>query len=96
MARLEKIRCIVCGSLRGFDAFGLDSRGRSATEPYYELQLGIQEIGGRGRCSWTFEDAPFEAAMALRDRLKAALEQITADLRAAGHEPEADGSSGDD
>lgn len=87
MARRQLIRCIVCGSLRALDAFGLDSRGKPDTEPHYELHLAIQEIGGRGRCSWTFQDVPTDVAVEIRNRMKAALEQITEDLRRVGYEP---------
>jgi len=66
-------------------AFGIEDDGRYAGEyaPGYETELGTQTIGGRGMCSWQFENMPLNLAEALRARLEDILALLKQEIESA-------------
>jgi hypothetical protein len=86
MAIREHLRCTVCGSLRKPEAFGIRSADEFEPGIRYESAVLVQELGGRGKCSWTTQALPTDVAMLQRQRMKEALDQLDAELRDAGVE----------
>ena len=88
MASRPHIRCLACGSLRLQAAFGIEEGTYDPEEaPNYEPGLSVQEIGGRGRCSWNHGGLPLAEARALRASLAAAIDRLDEAIRSAEEYP---------
>jgi len=76
MAVRYHVRCPTCGAPRASEAFGIGEDGVEL--PEYKPELGVNTIGGRGRCSWEWRPLPRPWLVALRDNLRGALARIEA------------------
>ena len=85
MARVVKLYCAGCGSPRSLARFGINEEFEFNADrrPAYELQLRVDEIGGRGRLVVDREPMPLAAARALRDSMAEALAQLDAEIKGA-------------
>lgn len=73
----EYVRCMICGTTRPLEIFGLDENGYPVDDPpAYESQLLVKHVGGRARIHWVHLDLPRHVAEALRDRLRAQLARL--------------------
>jgi hypothetical protein len=90
----EHIKCLVCGSQRPRSAFGIgrfdDYNSREAIA--HDATVSLQTIGGRGRCVWDHQNLSPNLALALRARMKDALENLEQQMRDAGIRLEDDGA----
>lgn len=85
MPTVLRLRCPGCGTPRTLDAFQLD-----AEDPPYELLLGFNHIGGRGRCTWEWEALPLDVAKKLRRRLRRILKKLDEEIAEADPDPDPD------
>ena len=90
MATREHIKCPACGSQRQREAYGIESDGGydPSTATGYPASLGVQTIGGRGRCSWEQQPLPAYLADGLRRRLHDVLQDLEREMIEGGMELE--------
>jgi hypothetical protein len=63
--------------------FGIGPDGYDPSAPIPDAHVGVQEIGGRGRCSWDRRPLSLEDAQALRARYAAVVAQLDAEIAEA-------------
>jgi hypothetical protein len=81
----EHIKCVVCGSQRPRTAFGIGKYDEYPSNAIaYGTTMSLQTIGGRGNCAWDHHDLSGSLALALRARMKDALENLEQQMRDAG------------
>ena len=83
MAIREYLRC-VCGWNRPPKALGIQADGTFKPVYPFTTSLRVDTIGGRGRLTVERIPMPLYIAQGLRAALRAALEQVEADIVEAG------------
>lgn len=73
---------MACGTMRNVGAFGINEDGLVANE-VYDGHVGIQNIGGRGKCRWDRVPLSLDDARALRARYAAVVAQLDAEIAEA-------------
>lgn len=88
MASVTYVCCPGCGRAQKPERLGLNTIGAFDTDiaAPNELGLRIDHIGGRGKLRVERQPLPVAIAIGLRDMLRARLEQVEAELAAAGVE----------
>lgn len=80
MATKFHLRCVVCGCQREpphfFGDHDFEEDFDPSKAPMYELTLGVNKIGGRGRCTWDYEPVSEEVALTLHARLINVTQQL--------------------
>lgn len=86
MADKHTVSCVVCGYDVKPSRLGLRDDGSFVSVVPREMSLRIDHFGGRGRITVERVPLPVNIAIGLRDMLRARLEQVEAELAAAGIE----------
>ena len=86
MGQCISVRCPSCGWDRRPAGLALGPDGQFLDNKPTELSMRIDHIGGRGKLRVERLPLPLPFALGLRDMLLRRLEQVEAELRAAGVE----------
>lgn len=83
MARRTLIRCLCCGTPAKPEKFGFDLDGEPLAPTSYLIALAINDVGGRGMCTWHNEPLPMPLAKALLASMKAAVARLEDEIETA-------------
>lgn len=83
MAEHVQVPCPGCGFDRTLARLGLKPDGTYRASPWL-LEQRVRVYGGRGKLTCEHRDLPLPVALGLRAMLQARLDQIDAELAAAG------------